>query len=57
MNAFYTPIYRNPLIVLAKIQRLGIGGPNALRFAVMSGEDFGSETNDLSNTLSSILNV
>ena len=45
MNAFYTPIYKNPLIVLSNLQRANIGQAN------QTGQL------DLTNTLSSILNV
>lgn len=44
MNAFYTPIYKNPLIVLSNLQRQNIGQANQSQL-------------DLTNTLSSILNV
>ena len=44
MIAFYTPIYKNPLLVLSNLQRQNIGQGNIDPF-------------ELSNTLSSILNV
>lgn len=55
MNAFYTPIYKNPLNVLAKIQKQGLEPPGNKSNESSQGE--GAEAVDLSNTLSSILNV
>jgi len=47
MNAFYTPIYKNPILVLTQIQNQG-SAPHA---------EASEQISDLSNTLSSILNV
>ena len=53
MNAFYTPIYKNPMTVLSKIQKQGLVQPNGDNDNLSQHE----ATADLTNTLSSILNV
>ena len=57
MNAFYTPIYRNPLTVLTKIQKQGIAQANKTGTSQDDGEGRNNNEIDLANTLSSILNV
>ena len=57
MNAFYTPIYRNPMAVLTRVQKQGLGEGGANHTGDSSQADGKKDAVDLSNTLSSILNV
>lgn len=54
LHAFYTPIYKDPLKILAQLQKPGAGPEKELKEV---GEEEEEDEEDLSNTLSSILNV